>query len=133
MYDELIADLRRHHCNAKEDDTQEVCDECPYDVIIADKSRPTGITSVCVCGLMNRAADALEELQKRVPKTSHGRLIDADALMHEFEKAQRTMEQHGQEYSCSFMSSSQELSTEWYCVEDMVENAPTILEAEEGG
>lgn len=62
MYDELIADLRRHNCNAKEDDTQEVCDECPYDVIIADKSRPTGITSVCVCGLMNRAADALEEL-----------------------------------------------------------------------
>ena len=62
----------------------------------------------------------------------HGRLIDADALMHEFEKAQRTMEQHGREYSCSFMSSSQELSTEWYCVEDMLENAPTIIEAEEG-
>lgn len=63
---------------------------------------------------------------------AHGRLIDADALMHEFEKAQRTMAQHGREYSCSFMSSSQELSTEWYCVEDMVENAPTILPAEEG-
>jgi hypothetical protein len=62
----------------------------------------------------------------------HGRLIDSDALMREFEKAQRTMEQHGQEYSCSFMSSSQELSTEWYCVEDMLENAPTIIPAEEG-
>lgn len=132
MYDELIADLRRHHCNAKEDDTQEVCDECPYDVIIADKSRPNGIASVCVCGLMNRAADALEGLQKRVPPVPHGRLVDADALMHEFEKAQRTMEQHGREYSCSFMSDSCELSTEWYCVEDMLENAPTILEAEEG-
>lgn len=46
-------------------------------------------------------------------------------------KAQRTMAQHGQEYSCSFLSSSQELSTEWYCVEDMLENAPTII-AEEG-
>lgn len=67
-----------------------------------------------------------------VPVPPHGRLIDADALMHEFEKAQRTMEQHGQEYSCSFMSSGQELSTEWYCVEDMLENAPTVLEAEEG-
>ena len=67
-----------------------------------------------------------------VPVPPHGRLIDADALMHEFEKAQRTMAQHGQEYSCSFMSSSQEISTEWYCVEDMLENAPTILEAEEG-
>jgi len=62
----------------------------------------------------------------------HGRLIDADALMTEFEKAQRTMQQHGREYSCSFLSSSQELSTEWYCVEDMLENAPTVLEAEEG-
>jgi len=65
-----------------------------------------------------------------VPK--HGRLVDADALMNEFEKAQRTMQQHGREYSCSFLSSSQELSTEWYCVEDMLENAPTVLEVEEG-
>ena len=62
-----------------------------------------------------------------VPVPPHGRLIDADELMKEFEKAQRTMEQHGQEYSCSFMSSSQEISTEWYCVEDMLENAPTII------
>lgn len=67
-----------------------------------------------------------------VPVPPHGRLIDADALMREFEKAERTMEQHGREYSCSFMSSSQELSTEWYCVEDMLENAPTVIEAEEG-
>lgn len=67
-----------------------------------------------------------------VPVPPHGRLIDADALMHEFDKAQRTMQQHGQEYSCSFMSSSQEISTEWYCVEDMAENAPTIIPAEEG-
>ena len=62
MYDELIAELRQHHCDAKEDDTQEVCEECAYDVIIADKSVPSGIASVCVCGLMNRAADAIEEL-----------------------------------------------------------------------
>ena len=64
MCDELIKELRQHHCNAKEDDTQEVCEECAYDVIIADKSVPSGIASVCVCGLMNRAADAIEELQK---------------------------------------------------------------------
>jgi hypothetical protein len=72
------------------------------------------------------------EWHEIIPVQPHGRLIDADVLMREFEKAQRTMEQHGQEYSCSFMSSSQELSTEWYCVEDMVENAPTIIPAEEG-
>lgn len=64
MYDELIEELRRHHCDAKEDDTQEICEECAYDVIIADKSVPSGIASVCVCGLMNRAADAIEELLK---------------------------------------------------------------------
>ena len=62
MYDELIAELRQHHCDAKEDDTQEVCEECSYDVIIVDKSAPSGLASVCVCGLMNRAADAIEEL-----------------------------------------------------------------------
>jgi len=66
MYEELIAELRMHHCDAKEDDTQEVCEECAYDVIIADKSVPSGIASVCVCGLMHRAADAIEELQATV-------------------------------------------------------------------
>ena len=68
MYDELIEELRQHHCDAKEDDTQEVCEECAYDVIIADKSAPSGIASVCVCGLMNRAADAIEELQAVVDR-----------------------------------------------------------------
>lgn len=64
--DELLAELRMHHCDAKEDDTQEVCEECAYDVIIADKSVPSGIASVCVCGLMHRAADAIEELQNKL-------------------------------------------------------------------
>lgn len=68
MYDELIAELRQHHCDAKEDDTQEVCEECAYDVIIADESVPSGIASVCVCGLMNRAANAIEELQNKVDR-----------------------------------------------------------------
>lgn len=66
MYDELIAELRQHHCDAKEDDTQEVCEECAYDVIIADESVPSGIASVCVCGLMNRAANAIEELANKL-------------------------------------------------------------------
>ena len=65
-----------------------------------------------------------------IPVPDHGRLIDADALMKEFEKAENTMAKHGQEYSCSFLSSSQEISTEWYCVEDMLDNAPTIIPAD---
>ena len=83
---------------------------------------PDGTSYVCFNGMRERLAQT-----KAVPVPPHGRLIDADVLMKEFEKAQRTMEQHGQEYSCSFLSSSQEISTEWYCVEDMVENAPTII------
>lgn len=71
MYDELIAELRQHHCDAKEDDTQEVCEECAYDVIIACESVPSGIASVCVCGLMNRAADAIEELSKLADAIPH--------------------------------------------------------------
>lgn len=63
----------------------------------------------------------------------HGRLIDADALMKEFEKAENTMAEHGQEYSFSFMSSSQEISTEWYVVEEMVDNSPTIIPADKDG
>ena len=78
-------------------------------------------------GLTTRPSDC-----PLVPVPPHGDLIERDALMKEFEKAQRTMEQHGREYSCSFMSSSQEISTEWYCVEDMLDNAPTIIPAEEG-
>lgn len=107
MYDELVKRLRRYSEN-----------------VVAYKLDADFASAI------QEAADAIEELSKRVPKSPHGRLIDADALMSEFEKAQRTMEQHGQEYSCSFLSSSQELSTEWYCVEDMLENAPTIIPAD---
>lgn len=116
MYDELLAELRMHHCDAKEDDTQEVCEECAYDVIIADKSVPSGIASVCVCGLMHRAADAIEELSKRVPPVPHGRLIDADALI-------RQMKQKVQETS--------NLRYGWVDEVDLA-LAPVIIPAEEG-
>ena len=80
MYDELLAELRMHHCDAKEDDTQEVCEECAYDVIIADKSVPSGIASVCVCGLMHRAADAIENMSEAYDKLSR-HMDDLAALM----------------------------------------------------
>ncbi len=66
-----------------------------------------------------------------VPET-HGRLIDADALINEFKILQSGREIFGMELDSSFLSSGQELSTEWYCVEDAIEDAPTIIEAEEG-
>ena len=37
--------------------------------------------------LMYDAADAIEELQNRVPKRPHGRLIDADAMIRDIERA----------------------------------------------
>ena len=124
MYDELIAELRQHHCDAKEDDTQEVCEECAYDVIIADKSVPSGIASVCVCGLMHRAADAIEELQKRVPKTPHGRLIDADALM-------LIIQEYLEEYSDLDEDGMHNLK--WCAMKETemaINDAPTIVEAD---
>lgn len=56
------------------------------------------------------------------------RLIDADALMAECQLAQKQAERHGREYANAFYSASQDISTEWWCVEDMIENAPTVEE-----
>ena len=51
------------------------------------------------------------------------RPIDADALLQEFERRQ---EQQISNYCDCFLNDARELSTEWNCVEDIVENAPTI-------
>ena len=74
--------------------------------------------------------DFMEHLTA-VPVPPHGRLIDADALINEFKILQSGREIFGMELDSSFLSSGQELSTEWYCVEDAIEDAPTIIEAEE--
>lgn len=51
-----------------------------------------------------------------------GRLIDANKLIEAMLVMQ---EQHG-DVAESFMNPGGELSTEWWCVEDMVENAETV-------
>ena len=80
MYEGLIKELRVHKCDATEEDTQEICEECQYSVFVPDSKSFTGIASVCVCGQMRRAADAIEELSKHVPSVPYGDLIDRDAL-----------------------------------------------------
>ena len=55
-------------------------------------------------------------------------MIDADALLEAFEREQSGYEKHGREFASSFLSSGGELSTEWWCVEDLVENTPTVSE-----
>lgn len=54
------------------------------------------------------------------------RLIDADALITDCQLAQKQADRHGREYADAFYSGGGEISTEWWCVEDMIENAPTI-------
>lgn len=63
----------------------------------------------------------------------HGRLGDLDALMAEFEQMQKLNDTRGHEFACSFMSSGMEISTEWYCVEDAVNAAKTIIPADQEG
>lgn len=100
-------------------------------VLIKGTELPKDHVRVLVLHPDGRAIDEWGNTYQASLLPPHGRLIDADELMKEFEKAQRTMQQHGQEYSCSFLSSSQEISTEWYCVEDMLDNAPTIIPADD--
>ena len=54
---------------------------------------------------------------------SDKRLIDANALLKEFEKRQ---EKQFKRYCDCFLNDAQEISTEWWCVEDAVIAAPTI-------
>ena len=61
----------------------------------------------------------------------HGRLIDADALTKVFDLAQESAVKDKRDYASAFYSGTA-MCTEWWCVEDMVETAPTIVEAEEG-
>lgn len=65
-------------------------------------------------GLMKQAADALEELQKRVPPVPHGRLVDADAIRADIDE-----KRPGRSYDDAWALT-------------VLDSAPTILEAEEG-
>lgn len=60
------------------------------------------------------------------------RLIDADALIADCQLAQKQADRHGREFSNAFYSGGGDISTEWWCVEDMIENAPTIGERNSG-
>lgn len=55
------------------------------------------------------------------------RMIDADALLNKCAECQKTDPLfEGRGWASHFISDAGEPSTEWYCVEDMIENAPTI-------
>ena len=64
-----------------------------------------------------------------VPVPPHGRLIDADALMERFDKEMISCDEHGREFSFSFMRGS-EYCAEWWVVEQFLWDAETVIPAE---
>ena len=72
MYDELVKWLRG--CG----NDSVGCGDCPYKDGYWDGN--------CLNGLLTKAADAIEELSKRVPKAPHGRLIDADLVRNDIDE-----------------------------------------------
>ena len=55
------------------------------------------------------------------------RLIDADALLNKCAECQKNDPLfEGRGWASHFINDAGEPSTEWYCVEDMIENTPTI-------
>lgn len=54
------------------------------------------------------------------------RVIDGDALLERVWSEKIQAQAHGREFSTCFMSPGGTPSTEWWYVEDLIENAPTI-------
>ena len=73
-----------------------------------------GLFKVKEAELFSQAADTIEELSKRVPKTPHGRLIDADAFLR------RALETKCFRGDYALM------------LQELVFESTTIIEAEEG-
>ena len=61
----------------------------------------------------------------------HGRLIDADELMKKVKNVEYKCIMAGKMYPDSFLNNAGKSCVEWWYVEDLVENAPTFLEAED--
>ena len=99
MYEELVRCLREH---AK---PWNCADNC-----ICKDATQRGYGS-CSDELAKLAADAIEELTKRVPPVPHGRLIDADALFDDLLFPSKQFEQG---------------------MRELIGDAPTVVPAEEG-
>lgn len=71
------------------------------------------------------------EEAEAVPVPPHGRLVDGDALMQRFEKEEMAADEHGRDFSFSFKSGGENCA-EWWSVQRMLMDAPTVIEAEGG-
>ena len=103
------------------------CDTCPFEHF-----------GDCYGGKAKRIMDIDEEIangvrHKRcplVPVPDHGDLIDRQALLQEFYKAQKSYDAHGRPFADAFMSGN-EICAEWWTVECKVEDAPTVIPTDE--
>ena len=73
---------------------------------------------------LDKANDAIEELQRRVPKAPHGRLIDADEMKESIRKQTAFLRLIGGEFA-----EIAETLEKGFLQE--IDNAPTVIEAEE--
>lgn len=65
-----------------------------------------------------------------IPVPPHGRLIDEMHLNMQIQTAKETHENEKQDF-CNAFDNNGHVCTEWWCVEDMIDGAPTIIPAEE--
>lgn len=64
-----------------------------------------------------------------VPVPPHGRLIDETHLNMLIHTAKEIHANEKHDF-CNAFDSNGQVCTEWWCVEDMIENAPTIIPAD---
>lgn len=62
--------------------------------------------------------------------TPHGRLIDEQRLNMQIHTAKEIYANEKRDF-CNAFDSNGRICTEWWCVEEMIDNAPTIIPAEE--
>lgn len=62
---------------------------------------------------------------------SHGRLIDAKQFAENIRVAKLYRLTGQKDCANAFINNGGTISTEWWCVEDMINNAPTVIEEEE--
>lgn len=101
MHEELVKRLRNHAIRS--DSGYEIGNSMYLDIL--------------------KAADAIEELSKRVPPVPHGRLIDADALTEMCQEMQRI--------EWNNKASPHSWAYAYESFEDDIDNAPTIIPASE--
>lgn len=95
-------------------------------------------TECCPTDMQKKAADAIEELSKRVPPVPHGRLIDADALIADIKRQCREVFRVDAVSPDDFWITRNEAYNErlWgtWCESffGYLQTRPTIIEAEDG-